>query len=95
MTYVCSLTSSGMIFVCLFRDIQGTDINLFVLLIDAHRRISSLAKWLRCPPRDWQTWLLPAFGVDPFLGRVIPETYNVVIQWLPCQGPGVIGQRWD
>ena len=26
-----------------------------------------------------------------FLGRVIPVTSKLALQWLPCQAPGVIG----
>ena len=28
---------------------------------------------------------------DFFRGRVIPVTYKLALQWLPCQAPGVIG----
>ena len=28
---------------------------------------------------------------DFFLGRVIPVTSKMALQWLPCQAPGVIG----
>ena len=32
---------------------------------------------------------------DFFRGRVIPVTSKLALQWLPCQAPDVIGQRWD
>ena len=34
---------------------------------------------------------IPAFDVVPFPGRVMPQTSNLVLPWLPCQAPGVIG----
>ena len=34
----------------------------------------------------------PAFAVDRFLGRVIPLTEELALQWLPCQAPGVMGR---
>ena len=34
---------------------------------------------------------IPAFGWVFFLGRVIPVTYSLVIRWLPCQSPSIIG----
>ena len=34
--------------------------------------------------------LIPAFGVDLSLGRVIPVTLNLIIQWLACQAPCVV-----
>ena len=30
-------------------------------------------------------------GFEFFRGRVIPVTSKLVLQWLPCQAPGVIG----
>ena len=36
---------------------------------------------------------IPAFPVGLFLGRVLPVIYPLVLQWLPCQGPGVLEQR--
>ena len=33
----------------------------------------------------------PAFVVDFLPGRIIPVTLKMVLQWLPCQVPGVIG----
>ena len=35
---------------------------------------------------------IPVFTVDLFPGRVIPVTLELVLHWLPCQGPG---QRSD
>ena len=35
--------------------------------------------------------LIPAFAVWIFLGRVIPVTSKLVLQWLPCQAPCDIG----
>ena len=37
--------------------------------------------------RDFHIFLVGAL----FLGRVIPVTQKLVLQWLPCQAPGVIG----
>ena len=34
---------------------------------------------------------IPAFAVDVFLGRVISVAQQLVLQWLPCQGPGITG----
>ena len=34
---------------------------------------------------------IPAFGVDLFLGQVIPMTENLMIQWLTCQAPCLMG----
>ena len=28
---------------------------------------------------------------DFFRGQVVPVTYKLALQWLPCQAPGVIG----
>ena len=33
---------------------------------------------------------IPAFAVDNFAGRVMLVTSKLALQWLPCQGPGVI-----
>ena len=35
--------------------------------------------------------LIPACAVGIFLGRVIPVTYKLALQSLPCQAPGVKG----
>ena len=35
--------------------------------------------------------LIPAFGVGLFLGQIIPVTEKLVIRWLLCQAPGVMG----
>ena len=32
-----------------------------------------------------------AFSVGIFPFRVIPVTYKLALQWLPCQEPGIIG----
>ena len=34
---------------------------------------------------------IPACSVGIIPGRVIPVTYKLTLQWLPCQTPGVIG----
>ena len=34
---------------------------------------------------------VPAFGVNQNPGRVTPVTSKLVIQWLPCQAPGLVG----
>ena len=34
---------------------------------------------------------IPALVADLFPGRIIPVTSQLVLQWLPCQAPGVIG----
>ena len=34
---------------------------------------------------------IPACDVGIFSGRVMPVTYKLALQWLPCQAPGVIG----
>ena len=34
---------------------------------------------------------ISTFTVDLCPGRVIPGTYELVLQWLPCHAPGVIG----
>ena len=52
---------------------------------------ASLAKLLRRPPRERKIrgsnpacdWIFP--------GRVIPVTYKLALQWLPCQAPDIIG----
>ena len=52
---------------------------------------ASLAQRLRRPPLERKIR-----GSNPtcdsfFLGRVIPVTSKLALQWLPCQAPGVIG----
>ena len=44
-----------------------------------------LARWLRCPLREWKIW-----GSNPTcdgipLGGVIPVTSEMALQWLLCQ----------
>ena len=34
---------------------------------------------------------ISAFALRIFLGRVIPVTYKLLLQWLPCQAPDEIG----
>ena len=34
---------------------------------------------------------IPAFAMDLLASRVIPVTLELVLQWLPCQAPGVAG----
>ena len=51
-----------------------------------------LAQWLRCPPREQQVQgLIPACAMGLFPGQVIPVTLELVLQWLPCQAPGITG----
>ena len=46
----------------------------------------------RRPPRERRIrGSNPACAVGNFPGRVIPVTYKLALQWLPCQAPGVIG----
>ena len=42
-------------------------------------------------PRASDLSSISAFRVDLFQGRVIPMTLKLVLKWLPCQAPGVIG----
>ena len=51
----------------------------------------SLAWWLRRPPRERKIRGLNPACDGIFPGRVIPVTYKLALQWLPCQAPGVIG----
>ena len=56
---------------------------------------------VRCPPPERQTWgpprtaadlgSIPAVAADCVLGPVIPVSERLVLQWLPCQAPGVLG----
>ena len=42
-------------------------------------------------PRAGHLGSIPAFGVDPFVGRVTPVNSKLVLlQWLPGQAPGVL-----
>ena len=41
------------------------------------------------PSRAADFCSIPTFGVDLFLGWHISVTFKLVIQWLPCQAPGV------
>ena len=44
-------------------------------------------------------WTLLSAGIPLvlgfFLGRVIPVTYKLALQWLPCQEPGIIGSALE
>ena len=46
---------------------------------------------VRRPPREWKIPGSNPAGAGIFLGRVIPVTQNLALQWLPCQVPGVKG----
>ena len=49
---------------------------------------------VRVLPWERQIWVRFLFAVDLFPGWVIPVTYKLVLQWLPCQAPGVTGTCW-
>ena len=44
-----------------------------------------------CAPRAANLRSIPACAVDLLPGRVTPVTQKLVLQWLPCQAPGVVG----
>ena len=67
----------------------GNDRLLFTLGPQVKGNI--LLAWLLRYPRERQTLgSIPACGRIS-LGRVIPVTSKLALQWLPCQAPGIVG----
>ena len=45
---------------------------------------------LLLPPLGWQVWGSIPASEERSGGRVIPVTYELALQWLPCQVPGIV-----
>ena len=52
---------------------------------------ASLTWWLRHSPGGWKIRGSNPTCTGIFLGRVIPVTSKLALQWLPCHAPGVKG----
>ena len=57
---------------------------LIVWLVDPLLVTTSLAEWLKRPPREQKIQGSNPAGDGILPGRVIPVTYTLALQWVPC-----------